>query len=157
MASGFHPASMRPPEFTGGNLQQSPCAVYAGQASMRPPEFTGGNLHPDQPGGREDPRFNEAAGIHRRKPPPDCKGIRGRLRASMRPPEFTGGNALSSIAAGADLDVASMRPPEFTGGNLYRREQHHSGKERFNEAAGIHRRKHMNALVTISSTWQPLQ
>ena len=45
--------------------------VYASAitaASMRPPEFTGGNsptigsVKPDAPG------FNEAAGIHRRKP-----------------------------------------------------------------------------------------
>ena len=64
-------------------------------ASMRPPEFTGGNTVER---GMVAPRtaigFNEAAGIHRRK-----RGVAGAhwtarivLAASMRPPEFTGGN-----------------------------------------------------------------
>ena len=63
----LHVASMRPPEFTGGNSSLPPSQVYLGHASMRPPEFTGGNLH------------SEAAGL---------QGV----VASMRPPEFTGGN-----------------------------------------------------------------
>ena len=89
---------MRPPEFTGGNSTDAgaPHATYRDAsfneaagihrrkltlavalgvervrvASMRPPEFTGGNGHSL---GALDalvrPCFNEAAGIHRRKPP----------------------------------------------------------------------------------------
>ncbi len=62
-------ASMRPPEFTGGN---SPGDVRYREmvlhASMRPPEFTGGNR--------------------------SVLLVQGLLHidASMRPPEFTGGN-----------------------------------------------------------------
>ena len=62
-------ASMRPPEFTGGNgwgrteYRRSPQT-----ASMRPPEFTGGNEHSTR-----------------------RKQVRESV-ASMRPPEFTGGN-----------------------------------------------------------------
>ena len=38
-------ASMRPPEFTGGNRSnQRVVIVLIRLASMRPPEFTGGNL-----------------------------------------------------------------------------------------------------------------
>ena len=36
-------------------------------ASMRPPEFTGGNGHDGDHGGSAGACFNEAAGIHRRK------------------------------------------------------------------------------------------
>ena len=61
--------------------------------------------------------FNEAAGIHRRKPA--SAGARrppARSAASMRPPEFTGGN--DCVHGGYHrVEVASMRPPEFTGGN----------------------------------------
>ena len=84
---------MRPPEFTGGNTITGAHEVAQNiRASMRPPEFTGGNRHID---GATVPRatgFNEAAGIHRRKPQecPSC-GYRS-VPASMRPPEFTGGN-----------------------------------------------------------------
>ena len=85
---------MRPAEFTGGNNR-----IVLGI-------FFGGAL-----------RFNEAAGIHRRKP----AGWHGELppsrRASMRPPEFTGGNNCSFITS-LLLPRASMRPPEFTGGNI---------------------------------------
>ena len=62
-------------------------------ASMRPPEFTGGNIVvvnlniPPVP-----PRFNEAAGIHRRKRGEGRAGRQQDREASMRPPEFTGGN-----------------------------------------------------------------
>ena len=64
-------ASMRPPEFTGGN-QALPDGgdISRRCASMRPPEFTGGNQ-----------ALPDGGDISRR-----C--------ASMRPPEFTGGNAL---------------------------------------------------------------
>ena len=60
---------------------------------MRPPEFTGGNL----PGGAAQcaastNRFNEAAGIHRRKHRPPVQTVTHDRAASMRPPEFTGGN-----------------------------------------------------------------
>ena len=38
-------ASMRPPEFTGGNPRAlGYMAQHAAAASMRPPEFTGGNV-----------------------------------------------------------------------------------------------------------------
>ena len=85
---------------------------------MRPPEFTGGNAMPDVIA------------------PPAA------WRASMRPPEFTGGNAMPDVIAPPAAWRASMRPPEFTGGN-----RPHGpmviqpGGHRFNEAAGIHRRK----------------
>ena len=72
----------------------------------------------------------------------------------MRPPEFTGGNLLyilkSSIpeAAGIIGLEASMRPPEFTGGNaVYLGLVQETGYG-FNEAAGIHRRKHTANLAS---------
>ena len=37
-------------------------------------------------------RFNEAAGIHRRKPDDETEEDEIASAASMRPPEFTGGN-----------------------------------------------------------------
>ena len=86
-------ASMRPPEFTGGNMMiREMRPGLAKLASMRPPEFTGGN-----PVGRDvapaaDARFNEAAGIHRRKHRYAAMPAFRRTAASMRPPEFTGGN-----------------------------------------------------------------
>ena len=66
-----------------------------GIASMRPPEFTGGNVDADR--GSPMPyalgSFNEAAGIHRRKPIILARdNAQPLLQASMRPPEFTGGN-----------------------------------------------------------------
>ena len=63
-------ASMRPPEFTGGNLGGGGIgSAGLWLASMRPPEFTGGNRRAPSIL-RRRPRccFNEAAGIHRRKP-----------------------------------------------------------------------------------------
>ena len=62
---------------------------------MRPPEFTGGNLLLKVVWLRPFVRFNEAAGIHRRK-----LTLKRNIRtwsddASMRPPEFTGGNMAS--------------------------------------------------------------
>ena len=61
-------ASMRPPEFTGGNLALHGDTVARGRASMRPPEFTGGNYGRPLAVCRRRWCFNEAAGIHRRKP-----------------------------------------------------------------------------------------
>ena len=63
-------------------------------ASMRPPEFTGGNgaiMKLQAPFSHRC--FNEAAGIHRRKLNQSAAGGDGGS-ASMRPPEFTGGNIL---------------------------------------------------------------
>ena len=61
---------MRPPEFTGGNDAQPKRPDHGRRrASMRPPEFTGGNVWlaaRDAAGAMLG--FNEAAGIHRRKP-----------------------------------------------------------------------------------------
>ena len=63
-------------------------------------------------------RFNEAAGIHRRKRGTSTYWAScGLFSASMRPPEFTGGN--ENIIEKMDLLLLV----------------------RFNEAAGIHRRK----------------
>ena len=67
------PASMRPPEFTGGNWTAPAERIPSGTASMRPPEFTGGNR-------------SIAA----------CAPT-GIAAASMRPPEFTGGNVRTEI------------------------------------------------------------
>ena len=62
-------ASMRPPEFTGGNGKSSAVRYCLPQnASMRPPEFTGGNRIVCTPVRIHLDGFNEAAGIHRRKP-----------------------------------------------------------------------------------------
>ena len=61
-------ASMRPPEFTGGNRRLRRFNPFTGEtASMRPPEFTGGNTSMSRTSRSEPLRFNEAAGIHRRK------------------------------------------------------------------------------------------
>ena len=46
---------------------------------MRPPEFTGGNVTLDGPRPQADLRFNEAAGIHRRKPARWLRSRRGRI------------------------------------------------------------------------------
>ena len=59
---------------------------------MRPPEFTGGNAVGAPERRQPYPRFNEAAGIHRRKRPGRASEAGGDGDASMRPPEFTGGN-----------------------------------------------------------------
>ena len=117
---------MRPPEFTGGNHLRSVAeedAVrrcfneaagihrrkrhvlpgrarrgWCGHASMRPPEFTGGNQNRDGRNHvRRVGRFNEAAGIHRRKLAGADVGGERSNDASMRPPEFTGGNPAVEI------------------------------------------------------------
>ena len=91
-------------------------------------------------------RFNEAAGIHRRKPPASlAMGTPGRALASMRPPEFTGGNH----ASGRVLSVAAVDRRFNEAAGIHRRKRRDSGRTlitkarpgRFNEAAGIHRRK----------------
>ena len=84
---------------------------------MRPPEFTGGNLVP--------------------VPAPRS----WYTHASMRPPEFTGGNNQVGGSIFGFVHHASMRPPEFTGGNRHDEPVARDSKGRFNEAAGIHRRK----------------
>ena len=64
---------------------------------MRPPEFTGGNSAVYRGGvGGYECSFNEAAGIHRRKPLVRVAVQAVHMLASMRPPEFTGGNLLAS-------------------------------------------------------------
>ena len=62
-------------------------------------------------------------------------------RASMRPPEFTGGKPPAAAPSWGAETTASMRPPEFTGGKSYHRQRRALDTYRFNEAAGIHRRK----------------
>ena len=65
---------------------------------MRPPEFTGGNgLITEGLTHSFLSRFNEAAGIHRRKRIPFRASVRNVTGASMRPPEFTGGNTSSML------------------------------------------------------------
>ena len=87
-------ASMRPPEFTGGNRCTRPTASQPGSSRFN--EAAG--IHRRKPTARRPviacamPSFNEAAGIHRRKPPYVRNSPRSAILASMRPPEFTGGN-----------------------------------------------------------------
>ena len=146
---------MRPPEFTGGNdageaeFRRSVTLV----ASMRPPEFTGGNRDGLVVRHRRGCRFNEAAGIHRRKHrdrqdtfPAKCwsfneaAGIHRRKRGDKRracaPPQPDGrfNEAAGIHRRKTSYDRASMRPPELRQPNLCQ-------NLRFNEAAGIHRRK----------------
>ena len=88
-------------------------------ASMRPPEFTGGNIASLQ-GYRSPatPGFNEAAGIHRRKPPSRSTGI---CRRSTGFNEAAGIHRRKHLTMGERFkgrEIASMRPPEFTGGNV---------------------------------------
>ena len=61
----------------------------------------------------------------------------------MRPPEFTGGNADPPVQELVVSNIASMRPPEFTGGNSTMESPCRRTGCGFNEAAGIHRRKHI--------------
>ena len=65
---------------------------------MRPPEFTGGNLRIVRVfvSSIRAHRFNEAAGIHRRKLAIDFEVQIDDTIASMRPPEFTGGNTMGA-------------------------------------------------------------
>ena len=111
------PASMGPPEFTGGNTIRRLPRLIPHVASMGPPEFTGGNT-PSSPGPAAAPgRFNGAAGIHRRKPKPVATPWRrcgtsfnGAAGIHRRKPQ------MYQIARNTGL-LASMGPPEFTGGN----------------------------------------
>ena len=101
---------------------------------MRPPEFTGGN---DRIGledrTQQTARFNEAAGIHRRK------------RASGS------GQALGDRQGFNEAAGIHRRKPA----------QHDvraaTGLFRFNEAAGIHRRKHVKATFHGHSIEDELQ
>ena len=143
-------ASMRPPEFTGGNWRSCLPPYHAvTSASMRPPEFTGGNL-PEQAGrhaGLPRQRFNEAAGIHRRKQ----ITVTGRGTLFKRQPGF---NEAAGIHRRKPAGKDSQRTliPTAQGFNeaagIHRRKprqrSHASAAlgSRFNEAAGIHRRKH---------------
>ena len=78
-SGGYLLASMRPPEFTGGNVDRHPGGTgVLRPASMRPPEFTGGNCGPARRSRSTWASFNEAAGIHRRKllrRPKLCKAL----------------------------------------------------------------------------------
>ena len=86
------------------------------------------------------PRFNEAAGIHRRKPELGLTIQDGGTQASMRPPEFTGGNSRpprTRCHHGPSFNEAAGIHRRKLEGNVVAT----GGPERFNEAAGIHRRK----------------
>ena len=90
--------------------------VGEAHASMRPPEFTGGKPPTPRRAAPDARRFNEAAGIHRRKVEDRGHARRRPAAASMRPPEFTGGKPASVSDRTDPVCIASMRPPEFTGG-----------------------------------------
>ena len=54
--------------------------------------------------------------------------------------------------------LASMRPPEFTGGNAHREVvASRKRRERFNEAAGIHRRKRELVRAIMRAEFRLLQ
>ena len=128
---------MRPPEFTGGNavvLKAPTMQRGVRTASMRPPEFTGGNAS-----GVWFVGSSFGRGIHR---PSLASQTPSPSWASMRPPEFTGGNSMKKLK----IDPASMRPP-VTGGNYRYVTKRQRSVGRFNEAAGIHRRKPTGASV----------
>ena len=80
--------------------------LFVNAASMRPPEFTGGN--PTVGGGQQRAlhRFNEAAGIHRRKQQEGGSTPSTGDLASMRPPEFTGGNDTTDLLRGNPEEIA---------------------------------------------------
>ena len=99
---------------------------------MRPPEFTGGN----------DGRAATDSRLAR--------------RASMRPPEFTGGNFEEQNNNRGNF-IASMRPPEFTGGNARPQASQLAMYCRFNEAAGIHRRKRREGVKRSTGAGAKLQ
>ena len=111
---------MRPPEFTGGNP-----AASGRDASHHVRRFNeAAGIHRRKPGRELQATptrylgFNEAAGIHRRKRLRRATRARLSFSASMRPPEFTGGNRWRSMDCRKNSWItASMRPPEFTGGN----------------------------------------
>ena len=133
-------ASMRPPEFTGGNPAGVRTHGYARLASMRPPEFTGGNrcswcgtdsrswsfneaagIHRRKPSTRRTTRppgtcFNEAAGIHRRKLPAGLTVFR-HWKSFNEAAGIHRRKQVATFSAWLITLRASMRPPEFTGGN----------------------------------------
>ena len=110
---------------------------------MRPPEFTGGNPASGCGAPCRTSSFNEAAGIHRRKPDYWAHINVPVPNASMRPAETRN---LPSVRPA--VSQASMRPPEFTGGNASpRRRPRLASATCFNEAAGIHRRKQLRFYV----------
>ena len=141
-ADGFNEAAgihRRKP--TGGSGTPNPVFL----ASMRPPEFTGGNHRKYTIPVVASTSFNEAAGIHRRKPCTrrrvatftlsgfnEAAGIHRRkqirsTRSSSNPRisfnEAAGIHRRKPAAAAPQPDpdaTASMRPPEFTGGNAPR-------------------------------------
>ena len=138
-------ASMRPPEFTGGNRPDGRRPRGRVHASMRPPEFTGGNdLTPGDVQAILPSRFNEAAGIHRRKRDLQVRRVTGAERGdSFNEAAGIHRRKRGELATSTPGHIlgASMRPPEFTGGNTWRRGSRAPGTSCFNEAAGIHRRK----------------
>ena len=184
-------ASMGPPEFTGGNTARTNKAgIPPRHASMGPPEFTGGNhchlavlaavVVALQWGRRNSPaetrtagacrwcrapRFNGAAGIHRRKQEtgrgstPTCWALQwGRRNSPAETRQeadgrrstywcFNGAAGIHrrkpqrSTAQERNRPTASMGPPEFTGGNSVRAAPRLRPSPCFNGAAGIHRRK----------------
>ena len=155
-----NPASMRPPEFTGGNSRSRGWGRASRAASMRPPEFTGGNARIPRESGQRNLGFNEAAGIHRRKP-----GACGRLATvcAVCFNEAAGIHRRRQSYSGRPLvlhfAVASMRPPEFTGGNPRVSALTCGSRISFNEAAGIHRRKpgrwRQHLEVTVNASMRP--
>ena len=119
---------------------------------MRPPEFTGGNIQDGTNNGLVPGRFNEAAGIHRRKPTSQP------VATSSLPSRFNEAAGIHRRKPGRRPDgdverlVASMRPPEFTGGNATFHAANHAQHRGFNEAAGIHRRKRYRPLAFVKMT-----
>ena len=105
---------------------------------MRPPEFTGGNAAVCARGAvRRVEGFNEAAGIHRRKP----AILAGEIAEVMR----------TGLCFN---EAAGIHRRKRRGGDVQRDVHPHS---RFNEAAGIHRRKLDLILREISGTWASMR
>ena len=86
-------------------------------ASMRPGDFSPGNLGASRLGGSLDRSFNEAGGFLPRK----LRAVRGRhppvAHASMRPGDFSPGNSIEIAAISENIHRASMRPGDFSPGN----------------------------------------
>ena len=113
-------------------------------ASMRPPEFTGGNHPSHGVGGCGVANgFNEAAGIHRRKRRPVTAKWTGPQQGFN---EAAGIHRRKRDAADSTLYAYDLRFNEAAG--IHRRKPQPEREEAtcragsFNEAAGIHRRKH---------------
>ena len=87
-------ASMRPPLFSGGNLQRGVERRQGQVASMRPPLFSGGNVANLVAAG-DTGGFNEASALQRRKRV-HFRVTARRHGASMRPPLFSGGNLMQA-------------------------------------------------------------